>query len=821
MSLTTPNRITVHYHRPGDDLDGWQLWAWDRATEALGAALDPIGADDFGVVFELEPRRHGGGPAIGLLPRRGAWESRDLPERVWRAADGNEIWLLEGDRRVHRSRPATTPYVIDARMKSWSTLDVRLSEPVADPHFEWPGCDRAPAMAGAVCLDAPGGAGRVWRLALARPLHPEADAFWTLRLGARGYRPVGLDVAALLDGPEFQPCGAFGVDASPEATRFRVFAPTASRVTVRLYNTPHGGEPEEIPLERQPQGAWEGSDPRDLAGYWYTFSVDGTDSRFDPTREVVDPWARGTSGHDGRGLILRDATPVADPPRFPRRDAVIYELHLRDFTIDPASGVTRGGSYLGAVEPGTRLTTDRGIATGIDHLVELGVNTVQILPLMDFENDERSPAYNWGYMPVHFNAPDGWYASSPDGPERVVELKRMVDGFHRRGLKVVLDVVFNHTAEKAPEKVFSFEGIVPGYYYRHWGDGTLANGSACGNEFRTEAPMARRFVVETLRYWATAYRIDGFRFDLMGLIDLDTMRAVVRELRSLDPEFLIYGEPWAAAASPIELTSKGRQRGEGFAVFNDGFRDAVKGGVFDAQPGFIQGGDRRDDVVRGLAGGIDDFASDPLESVNFVECHDNATLYDRLLRTTAGAVDVDDAARTSMHHLAGALVLLAPGLPFLHAGQEMLRTKQGDENSYRSPDAINAIRWDWKKTHAGSVAWHAGLIALRQAHPLFRPETAGAVRSRYRWLHERPGGLPAGLVGVVIDGDVPGETWRCACLLFNGGSGPETVTLPPGAWCVHAEKDTASLRPLRGGATVTGTFAVPARGVVVLAQPVA
>lgn len=739
MKPKTPERVTVHYHRPRCDAAGWQLWAWDRATESLGDALSPVGADTFGLVFALDPARHGGGPAVGLLPRRGEWEERDLPERVWQPGDGAEIWLREGDRRVYLTPPPRVPYLIEARMESWTTLVVRLSEPLPEPCYSWSGNGRGPAIAAVESLEGHAAESRRHRLRLARPLHPEADAFWHLRLEARGFLPIGLTMEALLDGPEFQPGGRFGAEPTPEGTAFRVFAPTASRVIVRLYSQAVGGRPRELPLERRTEGVWEARDPRDLNGVWYTLSVDGTDPRFRPDHEVIDPWARCTSGHAGRGLILRDATPIADSPVFPRQDAIIYELHLRDFTISPDSGVDRKGTYLGVIEAGTHLPGDPAVSTGIDHLVELGINTVQILPLMDFENDESSNAYNWGYMPVHFNAPDGAYASNREGPARVRELKQMVDGFHRRGIKVVLDVVFNHTAEKAPEKVFSFEGIVPGFYYRHWSDGTLANGSACGNEFRTEAPMVRRFVVETLRYWATAYRIDGFRFDLMGLIDLDTLRAVVRDLRALDPDLLIYGEPWSAAATPLEVTGKGRQREEGFAVFNDAFRDAIKGGVFDPTPGFIQSGGHLDAIRLGLSGGVDDFAASPLESINFVECHDNATLWDRIRKTTAAAPGITDADRVEMHHLAGALILLAAGLPFLHAGQEMRRTKGGHENSYNAPDEVNRIRWEWKRANRDTFEFHRELIALRKSRPALRAIDLVSARRRGAWIEEAAG----------------------------------------------------------------------------------
>lgn len=818
-------RLVVHYHRPRGDYEDWRLWAWDRATESRGAAYDPTGRDDFGLVFAIDPTRHGS-PAVGLLPHRGAWLEKDGPDRVWCVDEPAEIWLLQGVRESEFRPPELTPALVEARLTGWDRLLVRLSHPLPPPLEAVPtscrfaGGSDLPGVTRVMPAGPEAGRGLpAVEIRLTRPLDPELDRFWELRFEIEGYRPIHLTMDDRLDGPEFVSEGPFGALCGPEATTFRVFAPTAAQVAVNLYREPAGGPRERVFLRREPRGVWAATRVGDLDGIYYTLSVTGLDPRLNLRPEVIDPWAQATTGHAGRGLILRDATPVADPPAFPARDAILYELHLRDFTISPDSGVRARGTYLGAVETGTHLPDDAAVTTGLDHLVELGINTVQILPLMDFENDESSPAYNWGYMPVHFNAPDGWYASTPIGPARVVELKRMIDGFHRHGLKVVLDVVLNHTAEKAPEKVYSFEGLVPGYYYRRWPDGTPANGSACGNEFRSEAPMARRFLLDTLSYWVTAYRVDGFRFDLMGLIDLETLTLAARELRRLNPELLLYGEPWAAGDSPMPITGKGAQRGRGFGVFDDGFRDAIKGGVFDATPGFIQGGERRAEIRRGLMGGLGDFADGPLEVIQFVECHDNATLFDRLRKTTAGRPDVSDADRLAMHRLAGALVLLAPGLPFLHAGQEMGRTKGGHENSYRAPDAVNRIRWSWKREFADLVAWHRGLIALRRAHPLFRPADAAAVRHHRRWLEEITGqALPPGVVGLVIERGDSGDPWEAACVIFSAAAEPVEVALPPGDWRVYVAGETAGSTPLFDGAPCAGRARVAARGVVVLAR---
>jgi pullulanase len=375
-------------------------------------------------------------------------------------------------------------------------------------------------------------------------------------------------------------------------TTFRVWAPTADLVRLHLYAAPAGGVPRIVALEKNDDGSWETEITGDQAGVYYTFSASGKDPRFNPARELIDPYARAVTAHDGRGIVVDDETPVADRPSFPIADAIIYEMHVRDFTIDPDSGIQRRGKYLGLTEAGTYLTNRADICTGLDHLIELGVNVVQLMPIGEFHSDESGDEYGWGYDNVHFNSPDGWYATERFDGRRVREVRQMIDLLHQRGIRVVLDVVYNHTFEAIDrQRVFSFEGLVPGYYYRLRNDGSYWNGSGVGNEFRTEAPMARRFILDSVRYWVTEYKVDGFRFDLMGLIDDKTLDLIVRELRAIDPHLLIYGEPWAGGSSPIELTHKGKQRERGWAVFNDHFRDALKGNVFSArESGFIQAG---------------------------------------------------------------------------------------------------------------------------------------------------------------------------------------------------------------------------------------
>ncbi len=373
---------------------------------------------------------------------------------------------------------------------------------------------------------------------------------------------------------------------------------------VVLADQPDGSGTRSHELERGDKGSWHLHLVGDWRGKFYSYRVSTPGSG--TAGEVSDPSALCACGNRPRTLLVH--LPDTDPPGFDRTwqpplnayvDAIIYEMHVRDFTIAANSGVAHRGRYLGLTESGTHLPEDPTVKTGLDHLVELGVTHVQLMPVQDFENDESFDGeYNWGYMPVHFNSPEGWYASDAVGDARIRELKQAVQAFHDRGIAVCMDVVFNHTSGRA-----SFERVAPGYYYRHTRDGQLSNGSGCGNEFASEQPMARKLMIESLCYWVTQYGIDGFRFDLMGLHAPRTMLEVLKALKRLKPGIIVYGEPWTAGPTPLRRTMDKRHvHGRGLAAFNDGFRDAIKGNRDGGAPGFVQVGDRIDGVKDGVTG---------------------------------------------------------------------------------------------------------------------------------------------------------------------------------------------------------------------------
>jgi pullulanase len=805
--------ITVHYHRPATDYEGWTLWTWDDRTEEDSRELSASGKDDYGLVFEVERGNYGGdGMQIGLLPKFGNWDSKDAPDRVWFPYMGNEVWILSGREELFDKMPDTTPWVTGAFVDGKQLVTVSLSAPLG-PEMMTPDMivvrdEDGKALGVSQVRQLPPGKGSTYLLGLTmsedfavreRPLSQ-----YTVEV--EGFKPANLQVRRILDDPDFYTDEEMGAVYTPAGTTFRVFAPTATEVKVMLYVEPVGGTGEAHQMQYTDNGIWEAVVAGDLKGRYYTLKAAGNDPRFDSNPEVIDPYSRCNTAHNGRGMIIDDHTPIAPYPEFDRSEAIIYELHVRDFTIAPNSGIEHKGKYLGFTETGTVMPGYPDIKTGIDHLEELGVNVVQIMPIQDFENDEASEQYNWGYMPVHFDSPDGWYATELHNAKRVEEFKMLVDALHKKGMKVVMDVVYNHTAEYRPNKIFSFEGLVPGYYYRLKDDGTYWNGSGTGNETRSEAPMMRKFMLESCKYWVEEYDIDGYRFDLMGLMDLETVLEIVRECRAIKPDIVIHGEPWTGGETPISPTVKGAQRDKGFAVFGDHFRDAIKGGVFDLSKGYVQAGINIDKIKRGIEGSINDFTYHPTEAINYVASHDNHTFWDRLLLTTRGDRNVTDEDRKRMDKMGAVLVLTSQGIPFIHSGQEMLRTKRGNGNSYNQPDAINMINWEWKKTNKAIFDYYKGLIALRKTHPMFRMRTREEVTANLEFLDDDLGlRLPSRCVGYRLRGASSGDAWDEALVLYNPNPRAVVFTIPDGDWTVVVDDDEAGVTPVTTGtSTISG-----------------
>ncbi|WP_315793496.1 type I pullulanase [Paenibacillus sp. BIC5C1] len=657
-----------------------------------------------------------------------------------------------------------------------------------------------------------------------------------------------------------------GVTMEPQACSFKVWTPAAKQVDVLLYPPSTGGSPneqknqdeqKELAMNKQDQGIWSLKLEGEWSGYRYMYRSTFEDGR----QEIaVDPYARAVTMNGERGVIVRleqthpngwneDIRPKLASPV----DAVLYELHVRDFSIHESSGMRHKGKYLAFTETGLR--DSNGNTLGIDHLVELGITHVHLLPVFDFATVDESKAddgtsdcsrYNWGYDPLHYNVPEGSYASRADEPEtRIREFKSMVLALHQKGIGVIMDVVYNHTFDTAAS---SFEKLVPGYYYRQHPDGTYSNGSGTGNEVATERPMVRKFIIDSVRYWAEEYHVDGFRFDLMGLIDTTTMKELAAELHAeVSPSILLYGEPWGALESPLgdQMTLKGAQREAGFAVFNDNLRGAIKGDSDGTGTGFATGAEEKeDDIWKGVRGAINDFTAGPSETINYVTVHDNLNLWDKVVQTQGlhdtlgfithsedgrvkGSANVEEAVQQANPYLqvdpdhilenetvrrcllANGIVLTSQGVPLLAAGDELLRSKYGDANSHESGDSVNAIRWEQKQQFKPVYDYYRGLIHIRREHPSFRLRTREEIEKHVRLLEKGKGLLAYELAGTAV-----GDSWERIIIIYNAYKETRTISIPSGAWNVVVEQGQAGNETLR--TAKDGQVSVPAISMTVM-----
>ncbi len=615
-------------------------------------------------------------------------------------------------------------------------------------------------------------------------------------------------------------------------TIFRVWAPLATEVSLNLYEQGDGDNlMETIPMTMYVKGIWVCEKTGDLQGVYYTYSVrNGND-----INEVVDLYARSTGVNGNRGEILDLETTNPDGfdadvrPAFSNAtDAVIYELHIRDLSSDASSGIQNTGKFLGLTERETK--NSEGLSTGLDHILELGVTHVQILPSYDYATvDETKPdiaQFNWGYDPKNYNVPEGSYCTDPyHGEVRVREMKQMIQTLHQNGLRVIMDVVYNHTYNLADSW---FQKTVPDYYYRKK-DGNYSNGSGCGNETASERAMMRKYIVDSVVYWATEYHIDGFRFDLMGVHDLDTMRAVREALDKVDSTIMVYGEGWTGGESALSAAQQATKNHiyqlDRIGAFSDDIRDGIKGSVFNvSDKGFVSGkagleDDIRFSVVAATAHpqlnlssrGKLNWSGQPGQSINYISCHDNLTFWDKLAISNAFDSEAD---RRKMNKLGSAIILTAQGVPFMQAGEEMLRSKPNeksesgfDENSYCSPDATNSIKWDNKGNAMDIYEYYKGLIAFRKAHSALRMTTATDIQNTLTFMS----GLDANVVAYIIKGEAQGETAQNIAVIYNGNPDAVTVNLPAGTWdiCVNGEKaGCESLGTAEGSVTVEGISAM-------------
>ena len=614
-----------------------------------------------------------------------------------------------------------------------------------------------------------------------------------------------------------------GATWSKDSTTFKVWAPVASDVKVNLYK---GGDAsktdliDQVQMTKDVNGTWVATVEGDLNGTYYTYS---TINRGVET-EACDPYAKTTGVNGKRAMVIdMDST---DPEGWDKdtnphagetiNDAIIYELHIRDLGSDSSSGIDKVGKYLSLTEHGTK--TSGGIATGIDHIKELGVTHIHILPMYDYGSVDESkldtPQFNWGYDPVNYNVPEGSYSTDPyNGEVRVSEVKQMVQSLHKDGISVVMDVVYNHVYNASE---YCFNKIVPDYFSRPG-----SSGSGCGNDTASERSMVKKYIVDSVNYWVEEYHIDGFRFDLVGLIDTETINEVVKTVHEKHPDVIFYGEGWTMSTIMTKdgytlTTQQNSEHTPGFAFFSDTMRDTLKGGVFNIETGFVSGAlGQETKLEQCFLGSADPWCSTPSQAVNYASCHDNYALFDVLQQARKDA-SFEDLVK--MNNLAAAIYMTAQGIPFMQAGEEMLRTKVKedgtfDHNSYSSPDSVNSLKWNTLEDEAyyDVFEYYKGLVAFRKAHPVLRLTTADDVAKYVRAVR----GMASNVSAYSITGGPEGEKTDAMYIVFNANPDSVQITLPEGKWNVYIDGEDAGTEILR---TVSGTVEVAGISAMVFVQ---
>ncbi|MCK8827460.1 type I pullulanase [Natroniella acetigena] len=592
---------------------------------------------------------------------------------------------------------------------------------------------------------------------------------------------------------------SLGTNYSPEQTDFAVWSPKANNVDLVLYepDPSQEGAGQVVKMKQEEQGVWSVTVAGDQKNKLYNYIVE-IDNEI---KCVVDPYAKAVvqNGHKGVVVDLAETNPVEwendqKPPLVELEDSIIYEMHVKDFSISPHSGMEHKGKFLAFTEEETMIPKTE-IKTGVAHLKELGITHIHLLPIFDFATVDESVdyQYNWGYDPQNYNVPEGSYARDSANPlVRIREAKEMIKALHRNGIRVVMDVVYNHTYETRNS---NFGKLAPEVYYRLDEHGNYSNGSGCGNEVASEHPMVRKFIIESVKYWAREYHIDGFRFDLMALHDQETMKLLAQELKEIDSSIIVYGEPWTADFSPLPMEQqmrKGSQQESGVAVFNDEFRDALKGSTRGEDKGYVNGKLDKETIQKvkvGVMGGIDSFSFDPEEVINYVSVHDDLTLWDKIERSNPNVIDED---KVRMNNLANAIVLTSQGIPFLHGGVEFLRTKYGVENSYNFPDAINQIEWERKVYNYDTFKYYQGLIELRREHPAFRMNTADQIKKYFKFLDSSEG-----IIAYQLQEHANGDLWEDIIVIYNPYLESQQFFLPTeGTWKIVVADQEAGVETL-------------------------
>lgn len=807
--------VTIHYRRHDRAYENWSVWIWASGKD--GSAYEFTEEDAYGQVCVAEIDTTGDVDQIGFIVRLGEWEKKDIDmDRFVTISEDQtevEIYLLEADESIYESESEVdlTPKIRSASFPKNKQIDFSVTAP-------YDNSDETDVSKITV-KDQDGKEYEVMKVWSSEAglisegtiiMKEELDLGNTYTLEVEGYGDKTVSVGNAFSSTSFEE--AYGYDGddlgavySEEQTDFAVWAPTASKVSLNLYeNGTDGDAMDVLEMQQGEQGVWRCSIKDDLDKVYYTYTVTVGAS----TNEAVDPYAKAAGVNGDRGMIvdLEATNPegwdIDEGPYLENEvDAVIYELHVRDLGMDEDAGISNPGKFLSLTETGT--VNSNGLSTGLDHITDLGVTHVHLLPVFDFSSvDEanlNTPQFNWGYDPENYNVPEGSYSSDPyHGEVRINEMKKMVQCLHDNDLGVVMDVVYNHTSATMDS---NFNKIVPDYYYRKDGD-TFLNGSGCGNEVASERAMVRKYIVESVVYWAEEYHIDGFRFDLMGLMDLETMQAVREALDQVNPNIMIYGEGWNAGSSGLTDGSAALKantyRLDGIAAFSDDIRDGIKGSVFEEEGlGYVSGEEGMEEQIKfGVVGATDHdqvtytdtpWANAPSQAINYSSAHDNLTLWDKLEVSKPNSSEED---QMRMNKLAATIVMTSQGIPFFQAGEELLRSKPDgeggyDENSYKSSDQVNAIAWQDKSVNIDVYNYYKGLIAFRKAYDGLRLQTAEEINESLHFMT----GLPANVVAYTIS-NVENSKDELL-IIYNANEEDIRMTIPEGEWDVYVDASGA------------------------------
>ncbi|MBU3158551.1 type I pullulanase [Clostridium frigoris] len=816
-------KIIIHYAKNPDNNSIWKMWLWPDKKE--GAKFDFTSKDSFGQICETEFA--GDFNKVGFIIYTNEWEKDTDDDRfIEKFKNGvGEVWINGGDPKIYYSLAEATKSkvtiipskiinkpnkFVSAKLDDLKNINIEtnVSFPfvsVGDQGFIVKSNGKVLKINKITSSKVIGGFTTVVNIELSENVNLNQK----ITISKTAFSEKDVVFGDVLQSASFEKMFSYegndlGNTYSTSKTSFRVWAPTASEVKLVTYKNWNDKTGTEIKMKMSEKGTWTFDLNGNQNGIFYTYKVNIKGV----WNEAVDPYARSVSANGDKGAVvdLKKTDPTIwkpnEKPDFSNlTDAIIYELHVRDFSIDPNSGMKNKGKFLAFTEIGT--TGIDGNPTGIDYIKALGVTHVELMPIFDYSTINETlnkSQFNWGYNPKNYNAPEGSYSTNPYNPStRIKELKQAVQALHDNGLRVNMDVVYDHMYSGTNS---NFNKIVPGYYFRTNQNGTNSNESGYGNTVASENVMARKFIVDSVVYWAKEYNLDGFKFDQMGLLDVKTMNEIRKKLSSINPSILVLGDgsDKGTTLSPEAKANKqNASKMTEIAQFNDEIRDGLIGSVFFPKTsGFINGAFQKEtDIKKGIVGGID-YSNiietygniEPVQIVNYAESHSSNTLWDKLLLTNPKD---SDEIRTKMHKMADSMILTSQGIPFFQAGQEFLRTKAGVKSSYKSSDNINKIDWTRESKNIETVDYFKGLIELRKAHPAFRMTSADMIKKNLKFLV-----VPENMVAYEMNYNANMDSWAHIVVAYNANREDKTIKLSKkGTWNIVVDGEKAGVKTIK------------------------